>query len=598
VVDEANMSRRTTIGLAIVAGLLALYILVFEREGLSDSDTLSRRGSVFVEFDRERVTRLTIEREPASIVIQRRESSGEEDEFSAKYDLVEPVRAEADVDAVDALLSSIEWAEDRRRLEEQTPEDLARYGLDSPALSGSMVVAGREIPFRFGGTDPQGGGRYLSVADPTVVYVVGNDLFEAFDHDANHFRSRDLFESDALSSAISLASGEVRIEKREGRFWFADGTLASETKVRELLAALRDARALSFDDDTRDPARFGLDRTLRIEPAGDDGPVVVKLGSECTAEETRGRYLRVGEGPVACVSAETVDKLALDPDGMRERRPLAMRSEDIQSIEIEDGSTTTRLSRAGDHWTVGDDLADDVAISELYDGVRRLEAEIVVVPESDLPSYGFGSRAIVVRAEEGTERLELGRVEGEIAFLHRDGELAVLRVPATAAAFFEVSPLHFRDRTIGEFDAAALESLSIARGGATETVRKDEDGFHYEPGPAEIDAEQLQRVARLLAALRAVRWVATAADASHGLDAPPVTVTAAFALTDDHGHETGQSGELELRIGTPTDGGAFARAGENPAVFVVPAELVEALERPLAQGSAPRTPTAPDPPSP
>lgn len=578
------MSRRTTIVLAVIAGALAVYILAFEREGLSDSDLLARRGNVFVEFDRERVTRIVIARGDETIAIQKRESAEDEDEFSTRYDLVEPVRAPADSDAVDALLSSIEWAEDRRRLEGQTDEDRARFGLDDSPLSGSLVVAGREIPFRFGGADPQGGGRYLVVGDESIVFVVGNDLFEAFDHDATHFRSRDLFE-EGLGRASSIVSGEVRVEQREGRYWFGDGTLASETKIRELVSALGEARALSFADDVSDVTRFGLDRQLRIETA-DDERVVVKVGSECGEGEERGRYLRVGDGPVACVASETTDALVLDPATMRDRRPIAMRSEEVEAFEVSDGATVVRLERAGDHWRVGDETADDVAISELYDGLKRVDAEVLVVAEADLASYGFGSRSIVLRSDEGTEALELGRVEGESAFLHRRGESAVLRVPATAVAFFEASALRYRNREIGTFDAAGLQTLSITRAGTTETVRKDEGGYTYEPGPAEIDEGHLRRVARLLAALRAERWVTMTADASHGLESPVMTVSATFEHTDDHGHPSGESDTLEFAIGTPTDGGAFARIGDG-GVFVINSEVLEALERPLAGGSTP-----------
>jgi hypothetical protein len=584
VVDEAVMSRRTTIVLAVIAGALAVYILAFEREGLSDSDLLARRGSVFVEFDRERVTRISIARGDESIVIQKRESADEEDEFSASYDLVEPVRAPADADAVDALLSSIEWAEDRRRLEEQSPEDRARFGLDDPPLSGSLVVAGREIPFRFGGDDPQGGGRYMIVGDESIVFVVGNDLYEAFDHDATHFRSRDLFEH-GLGRAASIVSGDTRVEQREGRYWFGDGTLASDTKVRELVSALGEARALSFEDDASDVARFGFDRTLRIETA-DGERVVVRIGNECGEADARGRYVRVGEGSVACVASETTDALVLDPATMRDRRPIAMRSEEVQSIEIADGATVVRLERDGDRWKVGDETADDVAISELYDGLKRVEAEIIVVAEAELATYGFGSRSITLRAEEGTEAVELGRVEGESAFLHRRGENAVLRVPASAVSFFEASALRYRNREIGTFDAAGLVTLSITRAGATETVRRGEDGYTYEPGPAEIDEEHLRRVARLLAALRAERWVTATADASHGLGQPVMTVSAAFEHSDDHGHPTGERDSLEVKVGTPTDGGAFAQIGDG-GVFVISAEVLEALERPLAASSTP-----------
>jgi hypothetical protein len=119
--------------------------------------------------------------------------------------------------------------------------------------------------------------------------------------------------------------------------------------------------------------------------------------------------------------------------------------------------------------------------------------------------------------------------------------------------------------------------------------------------PVDVPADRVivRDVARALATLTAVRFVADRAAPEHGLDRPRIVLTATFegALPGegegedehdhDHAHEEededeGPPREIVLRIGASTEGGAFARLGDDPAVFVVPTELVEDLEGPLA----------------
>jgi len=144
-------------------------------------------------------------------------------------------------------------------------------------------------------------------------------------------------------------------------------------------------------------------------------------------------------------------------------------------------------------------------------------------------------------------------------------------------------------------------------------VRTPEDGASYEEivqrdgsgweisAPADVDGDRIvvRDVVRALASLTAVRFVAADAAPEHGLERPRVEVTATFrgplpseedededGHDHDHGEEEpaadGPEREVVLRIGSATEGGAFARLGDDPAVFVVAQALVDDVSGPLA----------------
>ena len=112
---------------------------------------------------------------------------------------------------------------------------------------------------------------------------------------------------------------------------------------------------------------------------------------------------------------------------------------------------------------------------------------------------------------------------------------------------------------------------------------------------------EIDELARRLASVTAERFVAATPAAEHGLADPRFVVRVHFEgalpsdeeedlFDDGHDHDHGQEapeGEdpgprtHELRVGAATDGGAFAQLGDDDAVFVLPASVVEAVEAPL-----------------
>ncbi|MBW2465104.1 MAG: DUF4340 domain-containing protein [Deltaproteobacteria bacterium] len=276
----------------MIAVLLGAYIGFYERGTMSTGEMASRRGRLLTRFVRDRVDRVVLERteeQGGRVVLERQR---DDDDELGEWRLVEPVEWPADVDAVDTLLGALEWANARRTLEGIDAEDRARFGFDAPGLEASFTAAGQEVPLVFGGEDALESGLYLTLDDPTTAYVVGQDLYEALDHDANHFRERALLSHFGTSGAVLLAidddAGERRVEKRDGRFHLEAPIrgYASESRVRDMLRALGSIEATRFVAESS--KRFPT-ATTRTWCCSSGRPARATTGKS-THASTRGRW--------------------------------------------------------------------------------------------------------------------------------------------------------------------------------------------------------------------------------------------------------------------------------------------------------------------
>lgn len=624
------MSKRTTIVLAVIAAGLLAFILVYERHTLSSGDLEGREGRLLQTFVRDRVTKLEIEREDGRVVLERTRSG--EDELG-EWRITEPVAADVDFDAVDSVMGALEWADARRTLTGISAEDRERFGLTSPRLRAWFTVADRRVPIAIGGEDPQESGLYAQLEDESVAYVVGRDVYEALDHDAGWFREKELLTDVGPSRAERLTlegeAGERRLVRRDGRWWLeapVEG-LASAGAVQEILRKLEDSKAERFVADAPESlAQYGLDapaHVARVARTRGDGnetvEAVLAIGGPCGEHEGE-LYARVDDGPVVCVDADTVEPLGRDVDALREGRLLSVRDDEVERITIASGNRELEVWREGGEWKLRskqgpretEASADPEGVADFLRTLRdtRAQAFLPADPEA-VRARGLTNPTATVTVglasseeEARTEVVTLGAVEADAAWARRGEEPALLQLSPAVAQTLSTSPLPFRARRLVREDGGQVTRLLVRRPEVREVVEDGSDGSRVvEPLAAPADAAALRAAGRELASLTAERFVAERATAEHGLDAPRLVVEATFedavgaAAEDDghdHAHDHGEAEESAegaadrpatrsyvLRVGASTEGGAFARLGDDAAVFVVSEQLVDALDGPL-----------------
>jgi hypothetical protein len=592
------MGKRTTIVLAAVAAALLAFILVHERHALTSRDMKGRHDRLLPEFVRDHVTRIEIERDGSRIVLVHERE--DEDDVLGEWHLAEPVKAAADENNVEALLGSLEWGHPRRTIRDVDADDLARFGLDEPAIRAAFTVKRERVAILVGHEDPTEGGRYVQVGEAPVVHVVGKDFTEALDQEAGHFRRKVLFPDwtagDAQSLTVRGEEGARALTLRDGRWWLTQPfeAWADHPRVEGALDAALGLKATRYVDE--DGVDHGLDRAhldVRVQGEGADDDAewtaVLRAGLPCGTHEGE-VYTRAGEGPLVCVRSRDLDALRVAAEDLRQATLSSVREPELvfasvvqggRTLEIEDDDGELRY-RAGK-------AEGDVDGSAVADWLRALHGARVDTFEPLDARHGLsrprGTVTLKVR-EEGPETiLHLGAATPEGLWVRREGEPFAARVDGAVEEAFDASPVRFRPRNLVTERDDGARRLVIDRDGLTERVERDDDGWRIrEPVDTAADKVGTRALIRRLANLEATRFVAERPSASHGLASPRWSVTFRFegaASQADDESASDAPREYVLRVGAPADGGAYAQLGSDPAVFVLPQVVVDDLASPM-----------------
>lgn len=624
--------------LAAVALSLFGYIVLVERHQLTDIELEGRGARLIERFSQRRVQEISLERGGERIQLVALEREGDDEaEQERTWELREPLVARADTAAVAALLGALEWAQPRRTIEGATADDLREYGLAEPAVKVTLLIAGETMSLSIGNTDATEAGRYAVLDDPSVVYVIGDDVFEALDHDATHFRNRELFPDAMLDmNTITLrrADSVTRLERdaeQADETWYLRepvAMMASAQRVRDIKRTIASLEATRFIEGDQALGETFVRFESRAKPSDDAEfvPVVLVVGAAC-GDHAGERYARAGEeGPLTCVSESDLAALLRPASDMRELRPITLPDTDIEAIDLtvgndrlhiedDEGEWTYRLTRGSAAPIEGE--VDPDAFSEWLTAIRSLETiDAEVVDAAELARRGLSApRATLTMKGRGSapdHTLVMGGRDLRGVFLRRDEELVTLVVPAEVEQQLSVSIVHFLPRRLLRERAEGLTQL-VTTGETAQTLERDGDGDFELSAPiaAPADGAAARDIARRLATLEAARFVAEAAAPEHGLSPPRMTARFRFEgpLAGDaevseeeddghgHGHDHGDEPEgpsappreHRLVIGAATEGGAFAQLDARAEVFVLPTPVLELLEQALVSTDLLRT---------
>lgn len=352
-------AKHATLALGVVLIGLVAFVALYEQKLPSSSELGTRSRHWLKTFVRERTTSIEITARSKTLRLTR-----PADDVSAlaeaTWTLTAPITATADNEAVQSLLGALEWADARRTFEAADAVTLAASGLDHPRLRATIVSAGARIQIVFGAEDPRGQGVYAMIVGEPDAYVIGKDVFEALDYDADHFRAKELwgtFSVHRASNVVIETSARTTL-RRDGNRWLASvngaSILANRTRVEATLTALDNARVTRFlDRATNWGAASGapagpiltIQITLGFGTAPDAGiPTQVSLavGESCPEHADEVAVTVMPSGAVACLSRASIDALlAADANTFLEARVVPMDEELIESVRVIAGETVT-----------------------------------------------------------------------------------------------------------------------------------------------------------------------------------------------------------------------------------------------------------------
>ncbi len=229
------------------AGEPAVLVLTGAVETLTSASLESLRFKKIVGVDLSELSGFTMAGEGADL------GAAREDDV---WRLREPVSFPADQGKIRDLWSGLAWLEaERVAVEKPGPEDLARMGLDTPALKLSLETAESAFSVDFGGTD-ESGAVFVKRSDLDAVMTVPKetlDRLQAARAAADGLRdprlaSMDRYRLDRIEVAGAGASHVlIKAEGGEWRHGGGDGPAVRE-RVDSLLDAIEDLRASGFGE--------------------------------------------------------------------------------------------------------------------------------------------------------------------------------------------------------------------------------------------------------------------------------------------------------------------------------------------------------------
>jgi hypothetical protein len=586
------------VSLVVLAAGAAAYAYAVDNRTISDADRAARRGDAFPSFRVDQVTRVELDHEGESLVLERDEVAAPA--TGSRWVLTSPRRERANPAEVDALLRELELA---RRVREVPDGEAA--GLASPRVRGRIQVGPIEYRFALGGAAPLPEGAAYMRLEGDKAFVVGRTLTVQLLRGSDAYRDRALVPYGANETArvdvTSLAGGTgFALERRGATFRVAGEALrASRTAVDQVFAALGDTRAETFlDDAAADRAMTGGSWRIALTPRTEDRPrLELRVGGDCPGGGEGVVVVRDAPSRVSACAPRTI-ALALGSlaGTLVDTAPFFARADEIEELRLESlgaGGTVVEVARKDAVWherapEVRDLDADETgsvnALVEALAAARALEAR-PATPNEHLASR---ARATIVRAGGGTsEVVDLGPPEADgSSWVRRHDDGAMLRVARSVARRFGPQPVALRRRSLWSarsapegattaFDAAAVVSIDDSCGGTPQQLElRNRTWRMRSPAGFRADALSVADLTEAFAHAKADAWIADADDGTFGLTGPG-SCEISFAL-DDGSSERRES----VVFGAEGDGGVYAHLRGDEAIFVAPVSLREQAAHP------------------
>lgn len=283
-------------------------------------------------------------------------------EKNGTWKVTAPVSAKAEASVVEAITSTLASSKFAATVEETpTDADLEKYGLKTPAFTvTAKAYVGdpsreRTVTLHGGIENTFDGSVYVRREGDPKVYAAPGSVRWSLDKDTFTLRSKELLgplEEPSFQRIEVKAKANAYLLERDTSGWRLVKPVAEradEVKVADLLAALKEQRALSFPVDTAEARKqLGLEAPVvdaRFTPTAGE-PVRVRL-SQVTADGATKVYALREQGAEALlgeVSEHALTLLDVGVPELKDKRVLAFRREDVKRVVFHPGGGAEPLT--------------------------------------------------------------------------------------------------------------------------------------------------------------------------------------------------------------------------------------------------------------
>lgn len=352
-----------------------------------------------------------------------------------RWQLLEPDMADADPTAVASVTSSLASLEVQRVVDE-TPSDLAQYGLEQPQIDVAFRVRDQTEFQRLliGDKTPTGSDLYARKPDESRVFLIASYLDTTFNKTAFDFRDKAIlkFERDAADGLEVVRGSSTILLSRRAAEWRIETPLAVRADFATAEGIMTRLSAGQIQkivaNEATDLRPYGLDRpaftvsiisgssraTLLLGRSGDDG-----LYAKDTSRPT-----------VFTVEQSLATELEKDLVEFRRKDMFDARSFTASRVEVRRGDETltfeTTTVDGNDVWrnAAGQDV-DRAKVDDLLTRLSNLRAQsFEAAPHASLKTPALTA---TIRFDDRTETVTFGRTD-EAVFGSRSDEPGTARL--------------------------------------------------------------------------------------------------------------------------------------------------------------------------
>ena len=249
------IGARTPTGADVYAKTAAsprVFLIASYLDSTFNRSTFDLRDKSALRFDRDAADSLSLITNGRTIRFQKAGGS---------WQLAEPASTRSDEAAIEGLLGQLDGLQ-MRSVAAPEAEDLARFGLDTPAATIRVGSGSSSAELQVGSTAEEGR-LYARDAARPEIFTIDASLLDELKKDAGEYRQKDLFDARAFNTtrieitrgAETVAFEKAAVKDAEGKEetrWRRVAPSAGDvdgTKVESLLSALTSARATAFVDE-------------------------------------------------------------------------------------------------------------------------------------------------------------------------------------------------------------------------------------------------------------------------------------------------------------------------------------------------------------
>lgn len=425
-----------------------------------------------------------------------------------KYQIISPINAKADDNAVKALMSLLLKAEKERRLSDASAE-LATYGLEQPKLEVGIKAKGKgESWVAFGNPNVDGEYVFAKQRDKNEVFLVSVMVKRVADRSLFDLRDKQVLtvNKDKVTRLELLNQGtRLVLEKKEKDGWQLTKPLVAhggKEEIDRFLGRLAELKAAGFREETpKDLAPLGLAKPaswIKLWQQGQPEPATLLIGSQ----DKGGRYNAklADKDEAILLDKKFVEGLPNKPYPLREKSPLIFEVLKVDKVSLAREKDAIRAEKKDGKWQILEPSltpAAEVRMNAWLWDIRELKALgfIDKYPQG-LRSYGLDSPAATLTLWVGDKEfgLLMGKVGGT-SYYAKDKSSPVIYVLDTKRGLkpFQRTLDDIQDKRLFPVDQKTIREIHLERNGFKVILKKAKERWEVvEPSPRDLVIEPMQ----------------------------------------------------------------------------------------------------------